>query len=327
MPDQPSNNLSLLPEFKLLWQRRWWLVAAIVTGFLAGFLLSLPSVTPREYRASAAFIPPNLREVQSFRGRTGGPGSYAGLGTAGPQDLEQMLMLLVADTTRRRMQETFRLKEHYRIKSDGIAGAKSLDKKYDKKVSIVVGSNSTIEITVFDEDPAVATRMANYLLAWADTLLENLARRRSVLASLQLTEQFLTNRRQVLLDSLAWIRTSYGLFDLKYISDAAATVATQRLLTRQSLPYYDRLLVLEQELGSTNSQLLNTQTTRLLLEESIRDFPTLLVQKSPAVTPLYPARPRRLFIISGVMLSLVAISALAILMAPRVREFREHYLS
>ena len=128
---------------------------------------------------------------------------------------EQMLEVINSTDIKRKMVETFNLTERYRIKADARFPMTQVLKKYDEYVSCSKTRFETIEISVLDADPQVATDMVDSLIVFYNGKMLEMCRERyqKELESYQANLQ----RKQVEIDSLnrkmEVYRRNYGLLD------------------------------------------------------------------------------------------------------------------
>ncbi|MDX2061917.1 MAG: hypothetical protein SFY70_02540 [Bacteroidia bacterium] len=308
-----QRSFSLLPELTVLLAGWRWLLGAVAVAVVLGVVVSHPRFMPKEYKARASFVPPGLDNLQQFRD------VKSRLGTANPYDLEQVVGLLLADSSTRYIQHSLGLFEHYGIEGRDRAAYKALDDRFAESVSLGVDNYSSVEVRVYDRSPELAARIANAYVMLADSLLEAMAKRKATMASLRRSFTDQTVRREVVLDSLAWIRKTLGLYDLNYTSDAGATLAARGVSTPAGALFYDRLRVYDSELEWIQEELLDKRKQLRQLSENLSAYPSLLPQAVFATVPHYPSRPSRSLVVIGFVVAAFAVAVVALLVRQRLR--------
>jgi len=131
---------------------------------------------------------------------------------------EQMLQLFQSSEIRIKVIDVFNLKAHYKI--DTVNNAHQLTdviKAYEENVSIKQTEYESVQITVLDEDPKVASRMVDSIVAYFNETTRQLQREKSQEVVVIYQNLFADKKKE--LDSLDALlknyRTQYGLLDYK----------------------------------------------------------------------------------------------------------------
>jgi capsule polysaccharide export protein KpsE/RkpR len=129
---------------------------------------------------------------------------------------EQMLQLMQSSEIRSRMIDAFHLKAHYDI--DTVRNTHQVTdviKTYEENVTIKQTEYESVEITVFDEDPRIASDMVDSIITYFNQKTRELQRQKS--AEVVVIFQNLFDAKTRELDSLDALlrgyRMKYGLLD------------------------------------------------------------------------------------------------------------------
>jgi len=137
---------------------------------------------------------------------------------------EQMLQLTQSADIQDKVIKVFNLFEHYEIDTTKNKHYKTeVDKMYIDRVSIKKTEYESMEITVLDEDPLVASRIVDSIIHYFDVKARQLQSEKSAEVMLIFKNQFLKKKAEM--DSMEMLlrsyRMDYGLLDYKEQSKAA----------------------------------------------------------------------------------------------------------
>ena len=207
---------------KFAWEKKWTL---IIISFLAGIIsiavtLSMPDrfkSTVVMFPAASISVAKSLVETSSISMSSQGILSFGR-----EEDGERMLQILNSIHIKSHIMEKFNLLEHYEIdlEKDKFPYTK-LENRYKDNVKFRQTEYTSIEITVFDEDPTMAADMANEIAMYIDSTVHNMQKERAIEAYKIVEREYNSAQAEirVLSDSLQKIR-ALGIID--YQSQAAA---------------------------------------------------------------------------------------------------------
>jgi len=131
---------------------------------------------------------------------------------------EQMLQLFQSSEIRTKIIDAFHLKKHYEIDTTGNSHqVTDVIRVYEENVSIKQTEYESVQITVFDEDPKIASDMVDSIITYFNQTTRNLQREKS--QEVVVIYQNLFENKKKELDSLDALlkeyRSKYGLLDYK----------------------------------------------------------------------------------------------------------------
>ena len=197
--------LSFNELFRLIWKNFRLLFIIGLLTVIGSACIAL--VLPVYYKSTTTIFPVKLAQVPvnetAFR-----RGNISDFGETG--EAEQALELLNSTSLMERVVNKFDLYTHYKIKQSDAAAKFFVFKTYEGNVDIKRTKFNSIQITVKDKDPKIASDMANAIASYLDTLkyemvqlranelVTNLERQHTIqqdlIDSLKLEMDYLTNK-------------------------------------------------------------------------------------------------------------------------------------
>ncbi|MBK6545994.1 MAG: hypothetical protein IPO78_05155 [Saprospiraceae bacterium] len=178
----------ILKNFRLL------CIIAILT-IIGSAVVAL--ILPVYFKSTTTIFPVKLAQapVNETAFRRGNISDFGETGEA-----EQALEILNSSTLMERVIDKFDLYSHYKIPKSGQAAKFFVFKTYEGNVDIKRTKFNSIQITVKDRDPKMASEMANSIASYLDTLKYEMVqlRARELVNSLELQR----DKQQRLIDSL-----------------------------------------------------------------------------------------------------------------------------
>lgn len=292
-----QQEYHLLNEIRIVWGYRWQIVGVCLLSGLFSFIYTLPAITPPEYKAVAAFVPPNLDDVKSLNFLKI---KFNGFGAADDPDLERIAGVLSSDTAAGYMIKKFQLAQHYAVEtiSDPAQRARALRDKYNSKIDVKLTRFSTVQVEVYDENPKLAADIANAFIAYADSFVEQVARRKEGIQALEQSIKQMEQTRARVQDTLALYRTKYKLYRLddlsEVISQQLAAGPFQNPAFHQN---YDKIQALEHEQRYLEEHIADMHNELVFRKENLATYPSLINVVGAAIPPGFKARPQRLLIL------------------------------
>ncbi|MCS7085477.1 MAG: Wzz/FepE/Etk N-terminal domain-containing protein [Bacteroidia bacterium] len=306
----------LQSEFSFLWKRKWTTLLATLAGTAIGGVYLW--FTPPEYLSVASLVPPSFDDVKSLNFLKI---RYMGFGAAEIEDLERVAGALQSDSAFLHLVRKFDLVKHYRLDdvSDEARRYKALKNEYESKVKIRVSSFSTVEISVYDENPQTAADMANELLAYADGFVESVARRKEGIAALETSLRRMEAERRTLIDSLAAIRKRYKVYHLDHLSEAVSQQLLPAFSQNDFHRLYDQVQSTEYRLRYLEEHIADMVNELVFRKENLAVYPSLINVTARAVPAKFKARPKTAWVLGGFAFGSAALTVLAMVYWPWLR--------
>lgn len=187
--------LSITALLKIIWKNYKLLATIAILTIIGSGIISF--LLPVYYKSTTTIFPVKLAQVPvnetAFR-----RGNISEFGETG--EAEQALEILNSSTLMERVINKFDLYSHYEIKSTDIGAKFFAFKAFQGNVRINRTKFNSIQITVKDKDPLMASNIANAVASYLDTLKYEMVqlRAKELVNSLELQR----NKQQRIIDSL-----------------------------------------------------------------------------------------------------------------------------
>lgn len=273
----------------LRWKKHLIIVGLI--SLVGSILFSSPFFIKPKYKSFALIYPSNLIAYST------------------ESSTEQMLQLTQSYDIRDKIINTFHLFEHYNIDTLKNKTFKSeVYKKYDENIIIKKTEYESMEITVYDTDPLIASQIADSIVHYFDLKARSLQIEKSHEVMVIALDQLKNKKNQ--LDSMENLlhdySTKYGLLDYKSQSKEV-TRAYMRGLTsndtkviKESNRIMQGLMDKGTEFNSINEHLWRLRGTyndlKLIYENAYRDvykeltYANVVTRPFPSDKKAYPVR-------------------------------------
>jgi uncharacterized protein involved in exopolysaccharide biosynthesis len=197
------------------------LIGLSLVGFIVSIIVSL-NITPLYrsqvilYPVASISIPRNLVETSTIS-----MDSRDVLSCGGDADSERLLQILHSYEIRKHVAKKFNLMEHYKIKPSSPFPENQLAGKFRGMVKFRRTEYMSIQISVLDKDPQMASDIANALVSYIDSTIHNMQKKRAMDAFNIVKKEYETSQDDIRMygDSLQRLRQK-GVFD--YESQASA---------------------------------------------------------------------------------------------------------
>ena len=199
-----------------LWNKRLPLI--IITGIAAVVSIVVSLCIEEKYKSEVVLFPAAAGSIsQDLLSTSGSEKSILRLGE--DEELEQLMQVLHSDEIRERVITKYNLMQHYDVDPTTKYPFTTLYKKYKQNIRIEPTKFLSVQITVLDKDPQMAADIANTISDLADTVMNNMQRKKAYQALSLVEKEYFSLKNDVnkLEDSLNYIR-SLGVVD--YIKQA-----------------------------------------------------------------------------------------------------------
>lgn len=293
------NNKSL---FQLIAKWKFHLVVISIISIAAGIFISSPIIITPKFKSTAIVYPCNLPEYSK------------------ESTTEQMFQILMSTDIKFKMLDAFQLDKHYKLdRKDPLFVTYFLD-EFNDNVSISKTEFESVQITIYDKDPVVASNMVDSIIAFYNFKVAELHKRKQ-LEMIDIMGKAMKEKKNEI-DSiekqLIDIRTKYGILNVT----AQSVEATKGMLqgNKQAAELYKNL---EQYAGTYKEMdSLSWHFRKEFInykwqyENAVREFNknityAQIVQKPfPADKKSYPVRWAivALTLVGGLIISLIGIA-------------------
>lgn len=273
-----------------VWKWKLWLLGAcLVAGVITFF------TTKRlhdEFMSEASFIPPEIASLtgMSFNfGETKG-GPYV----ADEEDIDRTVDYLTSKNVTDSIARKFKLYEHYGINPENPSKDKMFYQYFKAKNVISFTTRMTVSIECYDVDPQFASDIAATYLEFANDWFEKIADRKSRLVLLERTFAEFDDRRERLLDSLAFLRDTYKLYRVDLADgEVSSLMASQIRNNPEFNKNYDRMVSMELQVRLMEEHVEDLRKEYIARKLKFDEQPSLIhVTKYPSPST-FKARPKR----------------------------------
>ena len=201
-----TERHSLLHVFALV--RKWR--KPVLLSCLAAFVISVivALLLPNVYKSTAIFIPAALRDVTPERMmREDESMDYS----HSPADADRILSIGNSQVLALKIIRQFNLAKRYQVDS---AHRQQLIEEFQSNYNIIQNEREAIEVTFYDKDPEMASRIANAIMTEIEQIDGELTRenRKKVLSIYETRYNYLSDRYRTVRDSLFKMRTKYNVY-------------------------------------------------------------------------------------------------------------------
>ena len=160
--------------------------------------------------------------------------------------------------------------------------------------------------------------MANTLLAYADSFVEQQAQRETYLSEIRKNLKKIDKQVREIRDSIAKLRLKLGIYDLRELSEIASKPIVERMQKDPNFhKYYDYILAMQERLKYLQAEYTEWLSNLIFLEQLYETYPSLLIVLSKAYPSYAQKRPKRSIIVLLITLgAFTLISAYIILLCP-----------
>lgn len=290
--------------FDLLGKWKWHILIITVVAGALGAVFSAPYFIHPKYKSTATVYPANITCLSD------------------ESESEQMLEILGSRDIMFKIIEQYDLYTHYGIDPSATTSLAKMMSYYDENVIIEKTPNDAINITVCDEDPQIASDIANSIIEIYDKMMLNL----NSLKSGEIYEIYSCSakEKEKAIDSLSNVlkkmSSEYGLIDMKSQVKAYSEAAAQGRSLGEAHSILDNWQTYGPEYNKTDSLLFNMIK---LYEEDVKVFETakrdmtkiqtyshVISKPFPADKKFYPVRWLMVLLaaLGGCLIGIIAVA-------------------
>lgn len=278
-----------------IWKWKWWILGASAAAGIISIVVSLR--IPNEFKSTSSFIPPEISSLTEMVFNAGGV-SYRGFEAADEEDIDRTVDYLSSRDVTDSLARRFDLYTHYGLTKGGENADKAFYRIFQGNNQISFGSNSVVKISCWDQDPEVASHIANAYLGFAENFFEGVSQRRTAFAA---TEKELTDMRKqrvILLDSLSGFRARHNLYHFDNAGDAVSDILAQKMRNDPKFNEdYDKMYSLELQLNTFEERFADLESEYQARKVNIEQYPNLIHITSTAEPSTFKDRPKRSIIV------------------------------
>lgn len=273
---------------RLYWhllRRTWyWVVGAglLLGGITAVWQYSLPD----EYLCEVELVPPHLEGLIS-----------SALTPAAPEDLEKFLSYLQSSTLQASLVDSFKLVKHYGLEKiqNPRARSRKLQALLEDKIRSSITRNSTIRISVYDEDPEIAHQIALFLLESVKKSVNFYLRREESITELRHQLSHIEVQISQLKDTLSNLRKKYRIVTAPDVESGNFQAPYAQLLRDpEAIAHYDEVLQKEFMLKRLTQLRVDILGGIFYRERFLNTYPEVVWVIVEPRLPTLPERPKRL---------------------------------
>ena len=207
-----SYNFASWDLIRFAWRKKVPLVLISIAAFVVSAIISL-MITPR-FESTVVLFPTSSSSISEALVSTSQFASNDLLDFGEDEEVERMLQILNSDLIRQELIARYDLMNHYEIKPTSRYKYTELIKMMDNNINFRKTEFMSIEITVFDTDPQVASDMANDVAVLVDSTLNRMQRNRAKEAFAIVKREYngLSGEIETMEDSLRQF-TEMGIYD------------------------------------------------------------------------------------------------------------------
>ncbi|NPA67627.1 MAG: hypothetical protein GXO50_03360 [Chlorobi bacterium] len=238
-----------------LYKKRKPIILITVLGAVASIIVSL-LITPM-YKSTVILYPASSVSVsKALLGNA--KGNLMAFGEE--EETEQLLQILQSNEIINHIVDKFNLTEHYDIDTTERYAKTKLYDTYDDNISFKKTKFQSVRIDVLDKDPEYAADIANEISLYADTVLNNLHKKRAWKALLIVEHEYKKLNRQIqeISDSLS-VLNKMGVLDYTeqvtaYSSGLAEGIASGKI-SKSGIKYLENKLKSLEKYGHISLEL------------------------------------------------------------------------
>ena len=176
--ENTKKGYEALDVFVYLWKRRKPIIAITVIGAIFSIITTL--LLKNEYMSTTIMFPTRYASLPLMTFQSGsGNLEVDPMIIGGEGELERMIEILSSDEVVFYMVNKYKLIEHYRLHENDKAIKSKVEKEFRKRVSVEKTKYMAAKIDVIDEDPVLATQIANDMVAIYDSLYSKMQKERA----------------------------------------------------------------------------------------------------------------------------------------------------
>lgn len=295
---------------------RYWIAGITVAAGIVAFIACSPPIMKPQFMSKAAFVPPLIESLTSnIYSANGQVGYYV----AEEEDLDRTTEYLCSREVMDSVNQRFHLMERYGFNPAEPYDVKAFHNTFNGNIEIHSGDNSTVTITIYDEDPTVAADIANYYLILSENFFERISNREQGLVALNNKIDSLEAVKAGILDSLAILRSKYKVYNFEGVfGENYTSTLLQKSNSNADYPLlYDKLKYMILIMDSYEDLLSDLYREKVIREKDLVEHRDLIQVTEHGVMTPYKERPKRLLIVIMSMFGALLFSLLVVLVVDR----------
>ncbi len=207
-----DNTENLLRPILLLWKHK--LLIAGITLLCSLLAVVILLIKPNYYQSSALFYPASTDLAKPL---PIGNQSQKMLYYGDSDDLDRLFSIAKSNELKGMLIEEFDLYNHYEIESNQEKSEYYMDLKLNKLFTTEKTKYDALKLSVEDKDPQFAQKMASRATELLNTIAQKVVKQSqaTLLDSYSKNIELKSQQLQVLSDSIAKMRSLYGIYDLE----------------------------------------------------------------------------------------------------------------
>jgi capsular polysaccharide biosynthesis protein len=303
MIEQNNSESISFKEILKFFKRNFIIIGIIsILGGIIGAIFSGPSFITPLYKSNVVLYATQVNSISKPLMSTNPSEKQDVLAWGEEEDAERLLQVLQSDYVFDRLGKKFNLLEHYEIDPSKPFSSTLLSKKMRSRITFRRTQLLSVEISVLDKDPKLASEMANEIIALADTFKNNIQKERALEALKIVENEYISRDKFIssLTDSLSKLG-NLGIYDYEQQS-AALTEAYSYAVSRNDqrmLSEVNRMQGLLGKYGPVQKSLIdklqNASEMQIKLKEKLDLIKTDAENTLPAsfvINRAYPAEKK-----------------------------------
>lgn len=233
MIEQNNSESISFKEILKFFKRNFIIIGIIsILGGIIGAIFSGPNFITPLYKSNVVLYATQVNSISKPLMSTNPSEKQDVLAWGEEEDAERLLQVLQSDYVFDRLGKKFNLLEHYEIDPTKSFSSTLLSKKMRSRITFRRTQLLSVEISVLDKDPKLASDMANEIIALADTFKNNIQKERALEALKIVENEYISRDKFIssLTDSLSKLG-NLGIYDYEQQS-AALTEAYSYAVSR-----------------------------------------------------------------------------------------------
>ncbi len=314
------EDKSLIQLIPIFWKRKGLILAATIGAAILTSVVML--LQPNYYRSSAIFYPASSMLLEPGMDNNQTMEYYGD-----DKDVDRLLSMAKSSDLINGMIEEYKLGDHYDIDDSTTKGKIKLLKKFKKLYRIQKTEFDAIDLSIEDQDPAMAQTLTQAALSKLNEKANDVIRKSQTKMKAELMASFTANNQklQSISDSLQIVRKKHGIYDTETQGEALTNLEIKSPTSkavRDKINNYNAGVSIVTNLESIqeelNTDLAKSSTQIQKLESSLKASPTTIHVIESASLPIEKSRPRRSLYVIGISLLTLLMTMTLVLMKENI---------
>lgn len=321
MKTEQENNIPII----LLYRWRKVILTTVALAVLVAVVVTMPVIMPPVFKAEAIIYPPATYSAKII--------AEYDLRFGADKEIDEHIQILNSSLLRDSIIKKFDLMRHYEIEQDEDNKLYKLNKLYNENIIVDRTRYNSISVTVFDEDPALASEICNQIIITGDKVKTYILKQNLVEAVNNMQQNMLkaTNELEQMGEELQKLNNNivlnYNTFTKQnYAERIKAQIDLRELISKyrndKNTALLELLFEYEDKLSRFYSLKDSYEQANLSLNTKIADAYII----TPAQVPDKKYAPKRVVIILITMLSSLILSCFIIIATDRMKQLKKEYI-